>query len=66
MIFFWPGGDAVSLGKNFGKDIEEEYFENLVESTCIKVRYTPSYALQLCVSKISSTFWKTVTSLSRI
>lgn len=62
---FWPEGDAVSLGKSIGKDIEEEYFGSLVESTCIKIRYTPIYALRLCVNKISSTLWKTETSLSR-
>lgn len=63
---FWPEGDAVSLGKSIGKDIEEEYFGSLLESTCIKTRNTPIYALQLCVNKISSTLWKTETSLSRI
>lgn len=63
---FWPEGDAVSLGKkSIEKDIEEEYFGSLVESSCIKMRYTPIYALGLCANKISSTLWKIETSLSR-
>lgn len=55
-VFFWPEGDAVSLGKSTGK-------ATLVRNSCVRIQCTPNYAL--CVGKFSSTLWKTEFCLSR-